>query len=271
MEQGCSSEATPRTAIRLVEVLPPFQLFASIISAFARMGAAAHVREICDAIQQDTSITARFIGVANSAYYASQESVCSVEQAVLRLGQFRVQSILISIVLKQRFSPSLCASFDARRYWLDAMQVAHCSLHVARALHRDDQPQHCFTVGLLHSIGILLLVVQAPVEMCLILSQADKTAAIRQMCGLDQYALGARLLSHWGVPADLLTPIGQLSGAPDHPDAKTIFLTKALMDHWYNGDELHGQATGLALNAELKNRCDETRRELLDTVSLLVG
>lgn len=270
MQRGPSA-ITPHTAIELVETLPSFHLFAHIISAFARMGAAAHSREMCDAIQLDTSITARFIGVANAAYYAAHDRLCSVEQAVLRLGQFRVQSLLIAIILKQRFNPRLCATFDARRYWLDAMLVAHCSVHVARALHRDDQPQHCFTAGLLHSIGLLLLVVQAPTEMSLILSQNEKTAAIRQMCGVDQYALGSRLLSHWGVPDDLVIPIAQLSGAPDHPDARTLFLTKALVDHWYHGERLHGQATGLALNVQLKAWCDETFRELLDTVSLLVG
>ncbi len=255
--------------IQMIESLPPFGLFANIINALSRMGT-AHVRELCDAIQQDTSITARFIGVANSAYYASHGQIRNVEQAVIRLGQTRVQCILIAIIIKQRLNPTLCLTFDARRYWLDAMLVAHCSTHVSRALYRDDVPQHCFTVGLMHAIGLLLLVVQAPQEMTPILIQPGKTAAIRQRWGVDQYTLGARLLSHWGVPAALLVPIAQLSGAPDHPDARTVVLTKALVDYWYNGHTLHGQATGLALNIPLKKQCDALYNELLDTVSLLM-
>lgn len=260
--------------IILVDRLPPFRLFADIIKAFSRPSGSWHCRELCDAIKQEPTIAARLIGVANSAYYhTSGQAVSTIERAIVKLGFHQTQAVLLRLVLNTRFDGSRCPAFSPQRYWLDAMMVAHCSSHVIADKHSTRDWQRVFTIGLLHNIGLLLLVDQFPVVMNDVMSARNKRSALRDRFGEDQYTLGARLLAHWGLPAEVCNPVGLIStNQNDSLDSSIIATTKALVDHRYHGDELT-DSHGLALSKQeaLLQRMDEKYRELVETVTLLVA
>lgn len=265
---------TNSTEVVLVDSLPPFRLFADIIRAFSRPSDSWRCRELCDAIKHEPTIAARLIGVANSAYYNSGgQPVSSVERAIVKLGFRQTQAVLLHMVLTTRFDGARCPAFLPQRYWLDAMMVAHCSAHVITSEGSGCDWQQVFTIGLLHNIGLLLLVDQFPVVVGEVIVARQKCNALRSRFGEDQYELGSRLLAHWGLPAEVWNAIGLISANRNgSPESRIIATTKALVDHRYHGDELTDScALALSEQETLLKRMDEIYMELVETVELLVA
>lgn len=257
----------------LVDALPPFHLFADIIQAFSRPSDSWHDRALRDAIKHEPTIAARLIGVANSAYYnTSGQAVNTIERAIVKLGFHQTQAVLLCLVLNTRFDGSRCPAFSPQRYWLDAMMVAHCSAHVIAEEGSRCDGRLAFTVGLLHNIGLLILVHQFPTVMTQVIAAPHKRDVLRARFGEDHYDLGARLLAHWGLPVDVWQAVGLIPAARnDLPESRIVAITKSLVDHRYRGKELADSlGRGWGERAALWKRMDASRAELASTVELLV-
>jgi hypothetical protein len=75
------------------------------------------VDDLAAVIEQDPALTARILGVANSAYFGQVNPVLSVETAIIRvLGFNMVKSLALSIAMAGIFDTSKCPSFDLETY-----------------------------------------------------------------------------------------------------------------------------------------------------------
>ena len=76
-------------------------------------------------VEQDPAMTARIMGIANSAYFAQRVPVRSVADAAIRvLGLPLTKSLVVSIAVSGGFEPDRCPQFDAEKYWLKALLTA---------------------------------------------------------------------------------------------------------------------------------------------------
>lgn len=161
---------------------------------------------VVGAINRDPALTARLISMANSASFRSMMPVYSVQDAILRLGINRVRMLAVSIVLARQLDTRRCPSFDAPGYWLEAMSTAVTAGQLGRYVPLDTGPESAHLAGLVHSIGVLLLVSAFPDDMDILLREAaadpgqEPWLLERRRLGFDRYAAGAMLLEEWELP-----------------------------------------------------------------------
>ena len=168
------------------------------------------LRSIGKTLSREPGLTARIVAMANAAFFAGQRLIYSAEDAVVRLGLNRVRVLAASILLTRQFDSSRCPPFRAERYWYDAVGTAFTAARLSgpAGLERDDA---AYLAGLLHNIGLLLLVYVFPNEMNEVLQRHGEdreqslAALCRQRVGCDHHEAGRLLLTEWSLPAEIIT------------------------------------------------------------------
>jgi HD-like signal output (HDOD) protein len=129
-------------------------------------------------IERDPGLTARVIGVANSAYFNTQAPIYDIATAVVRvLGLNLVKHLALGIALSAHFDTSGCPRFELDRYWYLAVQTATLATHLApHARLEPGAQEYLFLGGLLHNMGELLLIHSFLEGMCEVLAQSDMDA-----------------------------------------------------------------------------------------------
>jgi HD-like signal output (HDOD) protein len=118
-------------------------------------GSAAKLARI---IEQDPSLTAKILQVANSGFYAAAGRITSVPTAVTRIGFNEIGHIVIATSVVKNFSRA-SNTLDYKRFWKHALTAAHMaftSSQISGAEFGKDARETLYLAGLLHDIGILI-------------------------------------------------------------------------------------------------------------------
>lgn len=164
-------------------------------------------------IQLDPIILARTLSLANSAYYARQNQVNNIEEAIMVLGLRLCKHIVLSISLSRPYSRTACPGFSHKAFWSVAALTAHAAWRMAPLVKMRPQPDEHqgYVSGMLHSIGLLPLVFLYPEQMSEVFKNARPTYSIspieRMTLGTDHYVVGAWLTSKWHLPEYLVETI----------------------------------------------------------------
>ena len=165
------------------------------------------LKELCSVIEQDPGLTARIVGIANSAYFARVRAVAGVEEATRVLGLNMVQGLAIGIALAQPFDVRRCPEFAVDRYWYRALRAAALAARLGPLTDLDDeQRRFLYLAGLVHNIGQLALVHALPGEMSDVFRQWVETPEPglcrleRDLLGIDEIEAGAILALRWHLP-----------------------------------------------------------------------
>jgi HD-like signal output (HDOD) protein len=151
-------------------------------------------------------ITARFLNLANSAYYGIE--VRSITHAVKLLGYDAMRQNLITSFLIEHLTKQL----DLERFDFEAFQErARVAAAVARALGgvlEYDRLGDAYTAALLHGIGALVVAVHFPDALREILAAGHADAAARQaverrVLGASEAEIGALVLERFNIPAEI--------------------------------------------------------------------
>lgn len=200
-----------RVGIQELEELPPLpqnlqHLLEAATDDEVDIGAFAKL------IEQDPAVTARVMGIANSAYFAQRVPVRSVADAIIRvLGLPLVKSLVVSIAVSGAFDPDRCPLFDAEKYWLKALLTAGLARTLARVLEIEERPMPdtAYLCGLLHEIGLLVLThidPQAMGEVFKTVRACPEKPLVQvevDIIGLNHCDAGALMASRWHLPAEV--------------------------------------------------------------------
>jgi HD-like signal output (HDOD) protein len=162
-------------------------------------------REIAQMVGQDAALSARLLQVANSPLYRGRVEVDSVKMAVTRLGQRTVQSLVISLAMKQMYQATSDV-LDAylRRVREDSLQVAAISRVLAASLTSIDNDQ-AMLAGLLHNIGALPILGRLDEELGF--NAQDRLVA--ELIAELGPTFGRHILAAWRFPQSLVAvPVG---------------------------------------------------------------
>ncbi|MGP9833249.1 HDOD domain-containing protein [Marinobacter sp. NSM] len=143
-------------------------------------------REISQIVATDTALVARLLSLANSALYRTNPPIHSVEQALLRLGTRRFQTLLLTSALRQLlFELGGDEWQQLRDFWRHSLTTALTARALA-TLTRYPSPEEAFLLGMVHNIGELI---------------AIKTPAQerRQDILNHQNEIAARFVTGWGL------------------------------------------------------------------------
>ena len=171
------------------------------------------LQEVAEIIRLDQALTARLLGVANSALSGARATITSTDQAVVRLGPGAVLSIAIGSSVRGQMQAALpeygLAEGDL---WRHSVGVALAVEH-QRSYSKLKVAPHAFAAGLLHDIGKLVFARQLePTVLTYIeracaedgLSAEEAEQEVLRACHAE---LGALVISNWGLPECIATAV----------------------------------------------------------------
>ncbi|MGD2118910.1 MAG: HDOD domain-containing protein [Chromatiales bacterium] len=163
---------------------------------------------LLQALEQFPSIVMRLIALANSVWSAPISPLNSLDMACNRLGLKLVRSVSIALAVAEPFDPSRCASFDAKKFWVNSLMRAEAAGLLAKSEGCLDI--HTIrTAALLSNLGLLWLADNMPQETsrAINLANADKdiclNQALKQHYQLGYDEVGEALLRYWRLPVVL--------------------------------------------------------------------
>ncbi len=118
-------------------------------------------QDIAELVKHDINISGRLIKVANSSLFGSRFHVSTVQDAITRLGQKRVQSLVTGLAIGQMLTQSKTQGLNdyCKQTWQDSSNVAALSYVLAQKKSKVD-PEQALLAGMIHNIGILPLVLK---------------------------------------------------------------------------------------------------------------
>jgi len=156
-------------------------------------------RKIAMALQSDAVLTAKFLRLANSPFYAGTRKVDSVQIAVDRLGMMTVKNVVLTVSLSTTILTAKRLGSFATGIWQHAGDAALAAQALA-ARARLPQAQ-VYTLGLMHDIGKL--------PAWLILNKLAtkypgvRPAILENLVEEVHERVGRSLMSTWNMPSDV--------------------------------------------------------------------
>jgi len=238
----CNQDIDLRQAVKNVDALPAMPVIAQKLLAL-QVNADENEREMLMLIEQDPQISAKIIGLSNSAKRGSARKIMSVKEAALLLGMNRVKSIATGIAIMSLSTKVSTGKFKVQDLWLHSFGIAFAMLGIARAMPAKIRPKddQVFLAGILHDIGYLALAFLDPKRSddlhALLSAESDRPVLSieREMLEICHDELGAELARHWNLPDEIIavlryhhTPDGA-EAAAGQPIVHMISLAEKLL------------------------------------------
>jgi HD-like signal output (HDOD) protein len=194
-------------ALRALGSLPPFspvlnRLLASLASEEVSF------TKLSDLIEKDTVVSANVLHLVNSALYARRGTVNSVRHALSLLGVNKLRNAVLGMSISKMWN-----SVRTPPHW----SMANFNIHSVATAQLSDMlaqkvpvsyPEGAFVAGLLHDVGLLLIVVGLPDESAHTLERSQEVGcsieeAERDLLGFTHAELSADALAAWNLPAPI--------------------------------------------------------------------
>ena len=151
------------------------------------------------------SLAARFLNIANSAYYGGRE-VRTIDYAVKLLGYTKMKDILITSILVDHFTKRL-KGFDLKKFLAQAQFCAAVAKVLGEMLNFR-QLEDLFTVATLQNIGKLVIAVYFKDDYRKIVAlkkaqELPSCKAEKQILGMSHGEIGAIVLQRFKIPQDI--------------------------------------------------------------------
>ena len=220
--------------------------------------------DIADIIEKDPPLSAKILKVANSAYYGSTSKINSLQRAVVILGFDTIKEVVTTTSVAHYFFDSgFDNGIDRPGLWIHSVGTAKAAQLISEEL-RFEQPDIMYTIGLLHDIGKLLLVLCFPERYCKVIQLTKEKKyhvilAERKVLNIDHPMIGKVLCDLWNLP-DSLTEGLFYHHDPSYasPDNQKLTRIINLADH-------------ICRKARIGNPGDRTIPELSQTTKALLG
>jgi putative nucleotidyltransferase with HDIG domain len=196
-----------------------------------------NLNTIGDAIQKDPDLTARLLRLANSPFFGFANRLSTVAEAVSLLGIQQIQDMIVASSVLEQFKgvPDNLVNKDS--FWRHSLAVGITARLLAME-RRLPKPDKFFVAGLLHDVGRLVLMLQAPesAKMVFELYQRERILlrdAEKKILGFDHQQIAAELLQGWSYPAALVQAVA-FHHAPEGSVAKLEASVVHIADHLVN-------------------------------------
>ena len=169
------------------------------------------MRELSDLIINDQAIVSNLLRLVNSAFYGFGSQIDSAHRAIMVLGIETVRNAIISVSVIPAFSTNHAGGdFSLSAFWQHSIAVAVVSRKLARHL-AGEIPETCFTAGLLHDIGKIIIARHLSADSSPILDLEHQgmsgCEAEKAILSLDHAEIGGYLAHKWHLPDNLMQAI----------------------------------------------------------------
>jgi len=204
-----TSERLARVAARLHSLPTLPALYHEIQAALGKAGGS--IEEVGRIVARDVAMSAKVIQLVNSAFFGLARRISSAGEAVTYLGMDTIKALVLG---EQVFEHAL--ALEPERLELmrtHSLRTAASARAIARLEGHDRKAaEQAFLAGMLHEVGLLLLMTEMEDE----LGEAWKYArrfglpcaeGERRVIGATHAAVGAYLMGIWGLPDSVVQAI----------------------------------------------------------------
>ncbi|MCL1066172.1 HDOD domain-containing protein [Shewanella olleyana] len=211
------------------------------------------VKNLSEKLAQDPVISARVLRLANSAHFGRNREVSSIEEAVIRLGQQTLKTLVIASAVVGAV-PKV-EGFDLASFWGETFEISLYSQELAKRC--DIAADETFTCGILHKIGELLIATAEP-ELAQQIKAAVDVGGVQQeleekLLGTDAPSVGALLAKTWNFAPSLVQGIqfqrNPLAANPQSKPAALLYLSHLINRNWDDSRVADAFGTWLSMQA----------------------
>ena len=176
-----------------------------------------------DKISQDPPMVIRILRIANSPFYGMSREISSLRQAIVLLGLNRVRDMLLGVCFSKML-PVRHKDFDYPLFLHHSMAVADCARQLAN--YTGIGQDIAFTAGLLHDIGLLVIVLLFPDDFSRIINEPhpNRVETERRILGFDHMEIGGKVARYWNLPVVIQEAIEQHETPPACDSTKSLAL-----------------------------------------------
>jgi HD-like signal output (HDOD) protein/CheY-like chemotaxis protein len=173
----------------------------------------ASVARVAEIVSRDIGMTARILQIINSAFFGLPCHVTSAAQAVGLLGLDTIKGLALTLQIFERFDEEEMRGFPVERLWEHSLAVAASARRISKRQSSDERiSDDAFLAGLLHDVGILVLIKQLPTSYVRVLTLMEEKKisqwqAEREVLGITHAEVGAYLLALWGLPDSIIEAV----------------------------------------------------------------
>ena len=168
--------------------------------------------ELLKLIGQDPLISAKIIGLSNSAMFGASRKVTSVHDAAMLLGLTRVKSVALGIATISAVTRLPEGQLKTNELWSHSLTIALAMRVIAKAMPPRSRPldDQIFLSGLLHDIGYMALsyLDTKASDAVHIQLQAQPERPVTEieleLLGMTHADIGAHLGHHWHLPEEIV-------------------------------------------------------------------
>ena len=164
------------------------------------------ISEISQHISLDPSLSVRLLRMANSAYYAREEPVLNMEDAVWSLGVAQIRMVAMTTRCVEALCPADQEGFLWTDFWRHCIATAHFSRLLGGCFYYADyDPELAYMSGLMHDVGKLVIAMLSPDAFRQVVSRAVEEnlsfeEAEQRYLDTDHSALGGWYLERQNMP-----------------------------------------------------------------------
>lgn len=158
-------------------------------------------------IEQDPSLSAALLRIANSPIYNPGIAVTAIDRAVTMVGTREVRDLAFGICAVEAFDGISNELITMQDFWHHCLRTAAAG-RVIQSYLRGRRCPSLFVAGLLHDIGQLVMFTLCPEKSEQALKRsmdighgASTFVAEREVFGFDHTEVGAVLAERWNLPA----------------------------------------------------------------------
>ena len=205
MSIACVSTRAEELAGRGAKISSPPLIYEKLMQVIndPRAGAA----DVAHVISEDQGLTVRVLRIVNSALFSLPWRVDTVSAAVRVVGTSQVRDLAVATSVMTAFADVPGDLLDLNSFWRHCLSTGITARVFAR--HRgEDNVERFLVAGLLHDIGKLVMVMNAPSQMRAALEEARATGVPLTDCervhvGCTHAQVGGALMEAWSFPAAL--------------------------------------------------------------------
>lgn len=206
--------------------------------------------QIARIISKDVGMAAKILQLANSAFMGTSGRVSRLQQALTLIGLDNVRTLVLSVNVFSQFDGNARVAANLPCLWDHSIAVSKLAQQIAAAENcAKALLEECFTAGLLHDLGKLVLMAEFP-KQCLEVyaAKSDARADVeKERLGCTHAEVGAYLMSIWGLPFPLVHAV-----AFHHHPAETAEMKFSTLTAVHAADAITSEADPSPLNHDVE-------------------
>lgn len=205
------------------------------------------IADLTKAIENDQAVAAKALRIANSAAFGLYSRVNSLHHACALLGMRMVRNVVLQTTLMSQYDKLRgVLGFNLEEFWRHTVLAASAARELSKlakpipGVSADD----CYTAGLLHDLGVLVLLENHADVYVAALAKAREQGIAEWEAevatfGFDHAYIGAFLASKWGFPEPIVAAIRGHHAPPagDGNEAIAVLVSTAnQVAHFLTGE-----------------------------------